>query len=75
MRIVRPGMVVGPQQQYMQRNQMKWVAWVRDNGILQYPKTLLISGRKGRGDTRNAKLESHSTRGAHQPACDAACGT
>lgn len=30
MRIVRPGMVVGPQQQYMVANQMKWVGWVRD---------------------------------------------
>jgi hypothetical protein len=28
MRIVRPGMIVGPQQRYMLRNQMKWVAWV-----------------------------------------------
>ena len=28
MRIVRPGMVVGPQQQYMMQNQMKWVTWV-----------------------------------------------
>ena len=28
MRIVRPGMVVGPQQQYMVANQMKWVGWV-----------------------------------------------
>jgi hypothetical protein len=28
MRIVRPGMVVGPQQQYMLENQMKWVSWV-----------------------------------------------
>lgn len=28
MRIVRPGMVVGPQQQYMVTNQMKWVGWV-----------------------------------------------
>lgn len=29
MRIVRPGMVVGPQQQYMLLNQMKWAQWVR----------------------------------------------
>jgi hypothetical protein len=28
MRIIRPGMVVGPQQQYMLLNQMKWVTWV-----------------------------------------------
>jgi cell division cycle 14 len=28
MRIVRPGMVVGPQQQYMMLNQMKWIGWV-----------------------------------------------
>lgn len=28
MRIVRPGMVVGPQQQYMAMNQMKWIEWV-----------------------------------------------
>lgn len=28
MRIVRPGMVVGTQQQYMAMNQMKWSGWV-----------------------------------------------
>lgn len=28
MRVVRPGMVVGPQQRYMQLNQMKWAGWV-----------------------------------------------
>ncbi|KAK1921221.1 protein-tyrosine phosphatase-like protein, partial [Papiliotrema laurentii] len=28
MRLVRPGMVVGEQQQYMLLNQMKWVTWV-----------------------------------------------
>ena len=28
MRIVRPGMVVGPQQQYMVANQMKWIGSV-----------------------------------------------
>lgn len=28
MRLVRPGMVVGPQQQYMVANQMKWIGWV-----------------------------------------------
>jgi protein-tyrosine phosphatase len=28
MRIVRPGMVVGIQQQYMLLNQMKWAQWV-----------------------------------------------
>jgi cell division cycle 14 len=28
MRLVRPGMVVGPQQRYMQLNQMKWAGWV-----------------------------------------------
>ncbi|KAL7420425.1 cell division control protein 14 [Cryptotrichosporon argae] len=27
MRVVRPGMVVGPQQQYMLLNQHKWIAW------------------------------------------------
>ncbi|ORX35113.1 protein-tyrosine phosphatase-like protein, partial [Kockovaella imperatae] len=27
MRLVRPGMVVGPQQQYMVENQMKWAGW------------------------------------------------
>jgi len=34
MRIVRPGMVVGPQPQYMMLNQMKWVGWV-SRGILE----------------------------------------
>lgn len=29
MRVVRPGMVVGPQQRYMQLNQLKWAGWVR----------------------------------------------
>lgn len=28
MRVIRPGMVVGPQQQYMLSNQMKWAGWV-----------------------------------------------
>lgn len=32
MRVVRPGMVVGPQQRYMQLNQMKWAGWVSDRG-------------------------------------------
>lgn len=27
MRVIRPGMVVGPQQRYMQLNQMKWAGW------------------------------------------------
>ncbi|ORY26505.1 protein-tyrosine phosphatase-like protein [Naematelia encephala] len=34
MRIVRPGMVVGPQQQYLLKNQMKWVGWAaRDQAL------------------------------------------
>lgn len=32
MRVVRPGMVVGPQQRYMQLNQLKWAGWVSLNG-------------------------------------------
>ncbi|OWZ57057.1 cell division cycle 14 [Cryptococcus neoformans c8] len=34
MRIVRPGMVVGPQQQYMVLNQLKWAGWAaRDQAL------------------------------------------
>ncbi|GFZ44538.1 hypothetical protein JCM24511_02261 [Saitozyma sp. JCM 24511] len=35
MRIVRPGMVVGPQQQYMLENQMKWVSWAARDQLLR----------------------------------------
>ncbi|CAK9786997.1 phosphatases II [Cutaneotrichosporon oleaginosum] len=37
MRVVRPGMVVGPQQRYMQLNQMKWAGWAASN-ILRRPE-------------------------------------
>ncbi|GMK58742.1 hypothetical protein CspeluHIS016_0601840 [Cutaneotrichosporon spelunceum] len=33
MRVVRPGMVVGPQQRYMQLNQMKWAGWAAADSI------------------------------------------
>ncbi|BEI83799.1 hypothetical protein CcaverHIS002_0404030 [Cutaneotrichosporon cavernicola] len=33
MRVVRPGMVVGPQQRYMQLNQMKWAGWAATGAI------------------------------------------
>lgn len=39
MRIVRPGMVVGPQQQYMLENQMKWVSWVSRTGEAAWSRT------------------------------------
>ncbi|WWC57596.1 uncharacterized protein I303_100128 [Kwoniella dejecticola CBS 10117] len=35
MRIVRPGMVVGPQQHYMVINQMKWVGWAARDQLLR----------------------------------------
>ncbi|WVQ72246.1 hypothetical protein IAR50_001795 [Cryptococcus sp. DSM 104548] len=35
MRIVRPGMVVGPQQQYMVLNQMKWAGWAARDQVLR----------------------------------------
>ncbi|WOO85666.1 Tyrosine-protein phosphatase CDC14 [Vanrija pseudolonga] len=43
MRIIRPGMVVGPQQRYMQLNQMKWAGWAvmdaaaKNQGALSLP--------------------------------------
>jgi cell division cycle 14 len=41
MRLVRPGMVVGPQQRYMQLNQMTWASWVRTNQTI---RDLLTTG-------------------------------
>ncbi|WVF66542.1 hypothetical protein IAT40_001282 [Kwoniella sp. CBS 6097] len=35
MRIVRPGMVVGPQQHYMINNQMKWAGWAARDQLLR----------------------------------------
>ncbi|OCF41021.1 hypothetical protein I317_05132 [Kwoniella heveanensis CBS 569] len=35
MRIVRPGMVVGPQQHYMMNNQMKWAGWAARDQLLR----------------------------------------
>ncbi|KAK4685178.1 cell division cycle 14, partial [Tremellales sp. Uapishka_1] len=35
MRIVRPGMVVGPQQQFMIMNQMKWIGWAARDQLLR----------------------------------------
>ncbi|WVQ94156.1 hypothetical protein IAU59_001234 [Kwoniella sp. CBS 9459] len=35
MRIVRPGMVVGPQQHYMMSNQMKWAGWAARDQLLR----------------------------------------
>ncbi|WWC90188.1 uncharacterized protein L201_005121 [Kwoniella dendrophila CBS 6074] len=35
MRIVRPGMVVGPQQHYMVINQMKWAGWAARDQLLK----------------------------------------
>ncbi|KIR94912.1 cell division cycle 14 [Cryptococcus deuterogattii CBS 10090] len=40
MRIVRPGMVVGPQQQYMVLNQLKWAGWAaRDQALKEIAQT------------------------------------
>ncbi|WVO15977.1 hypothetical protein L204_103642 [Cryptococcus depauperatus] len=40
MRIVRPGMVVGPQQQYMVLNQMRWAGWAaRDQFLKELAQT------------------------------------
>lgn len=39
MRVVRPGMVVGPQQRYMQLNQLKWAGWVSSAKLLRHALT------------------------------------
>ncbi|EIW73017.1 hypothetical protein TREMEDRAFT_25011, partial [Tremella mesenterica DSM 1558] len=51
MRIIRPGMVVGPQQQYMLLNQMKWIGWVSGE-----PSVFKISSLLGRQRSGLARI-------------------
>lgn len=43
MRVVRPGMVVGPQQRYMQLNQLKWAGWVSSTTSARTNVRLLLT--------------------------------
>lgn len=53
MRIVRPGMVVGPQQQYMVLNQLKWAGWVSRRVWREMASTNDLAGRQGSGSEGN----------------------
>ncbi|KAJ3548830.1 hypothetical protein NMY22_g1114 [Coprinellus aureogranulatus] len=48
MRIVRPGSVVGPQQQYMYLKQLEWTKWA---AIDEYKKTVLVKDPTPRTET------------------------
>ncbi|WVQ82894.1 hypothetical protein IAT38_005030 [Cryptococcus sp. DSM 104549] len=65
MRLVRPGMVVGPQQQYMVLNQLKWAGWAaRDQVIKEIAEA--SASQEGSNPLATPPMEVHAALPANE---------